>query len=101
MTARQGQAPIAMRLRESTGVIERSGDFTWSGLPGRVVLVVAIPDPEMRKGWCLSRWTIDHENRWGAQWSWNGDRARPTLIRSLHAVDTWHGWVRDGRLLES
>lgn len=50
----------------------------------------------------VTRWAI-HPNRFdnGATWYWNGDRDKPTLTPSLHAVGIWHGWLRDGVLIEA
>lgn len=101
MTGRHGHGPIEMRLVDSADRIEQVGDFMWGGAPGREVLVVAIPDRESGRGWSLSRWTINHRNHCDAQWWWDGDRERPTLSPSLHAVGIWHGWVRAGRLVEA
>jgi len=29
-------------------------------------------------------------------WNWNGSTSAPTLDPSVHWVDHWHGWLRDG-----
>lgn len=31
----------------------------------------------------------------------DGDPIRPTLSPSLHVVGEWHGWVRNGELVEA
>ena len=106
-----------MRLVEkATGFasddLERRGDFYWDvGKTGKRTLVLALPcrrSETSRMGeigfsstaWCYSRWTIDHKNSCGAQWSWNGNEEKPTLNPSLHAVGIYHGWIRDGMLIE-
>lgn len=33
----------------------------------------------------------------GHYWEWNGNEDQPTLMPSVHAVGSWHGWVRAGR----
>lgn len=91
-----------MRLVEDRSA-EKIGDFYWivnSGT-GKRMLVVAIPDKDFQKGWGLSRWSIDFPNHCGASWSWDGNEEKPTLSPSLHAVGVWHGWVRDGMLVEA
>ena len=100
-TPKHGHSPITMRARLKAVDFEQVGDFCWGGSPGREVLVIAIPDTEHEQGWITSRWTIDHKNHCDAQWSWDGKRDKPTLTPSLHAVDTWHGYVREGMLVEA
>ena len=107
-----------MRLvRQASGfasdALERRGDFYWNiGENGNRTLVLALPRrrrEQTRMGdlgysptaWCYSRWTIDHPNACDAQWTWNGGETKPTLSPSLHAVGVWHGYVRDGRLVEA
>ncbi|WP_226779530.1 DUF6527 family protein [Oceaniglobus trochenteri] len=29
-------------------------------------------------------------------WRWNGSRTAPSLDPSVHHIDHWHGWLRDG-----
>jgi len=29
-------------------------------------------------------------------WIWNGSRDAPTLEPSVHHIDHWHGWLRNG-----
>lgn len=108
-TPRYGHAPIAMRRvkgwthdgdLDDDDHIERVGDFFWEQKDRGRVLVVAIPCSS-KSGWTYSKWTIDHKNHCDAQWSWNGNEDRPTLNPSLHAVGVWHGWVRDGQLVEA
>ena len=100
MTARHGHAPIAMRRTDQP--FDQVGDFKWyiGKISGKRILTVAIPTIG-GKGWIHSRWSIDHKNVCGAQWSWDGNEDAPTLTPSLHAVGIWHGWVRAGQLIEA
>lgn len=100
-TPRYGHPPIAMRLRDDEETFERIGDFRWGRNPeGHPILAVAIPAGADDR-WVSSRWTINHKNHCGAQWSWDGHLAAPTLAPSLHAVGVWHGYVRGGKLVEA
>lgn len=76
------------------------GHFGWKMRDGKRILLVVIPCPGRDNG-IWSEWSIDHRNHCGAQWSWNGNEDKPTLSPSLHAVGVWHGWVRDGQLIEA
>ena len=106
MTPRLGHKPIPMRLRESVDEIEAVGDFVIDERPSGNVFIIAIPyvfgmPRDGRLRYVLSEWTIDHKNRFDAQWSWDGNREKPSLTPSLHAVNIWHGWVKEGKLIES
>ena len=81
---------------------EAIGEFYWNLCGGKRVLTVAIPS-KRGPNWppLISSWTIDHENIEGARWGWDGDEDTPTLTPSLHAVGSWHGWVRNGCLVEA
>lgn len=102
-TPKYGHGPIAMRRVADSSSMERVGDFCWQfDEEGRRTLVLEIPagkDPAKHSSY--SRWTIDHKNHCNAEWRWNGNEERPTLTPSLHAVGLWHGYVRDGHLIEA
>ena len=34
-------------------------------------------------------------------WQWNGNRDAPTLMPSINVVGRWHGWLRDGKLINA
>jgi hypothetical protein len=36
-----------------------------------------------------------------AQWEWNGDRASPTFSPSVNCKGCWHGYIRDGRCVNT
>lgn len=99
-TPRYGHEPIKMRRRYSSENLEKVGDFKWHLGGGKRTLEVIIPDHCGQKQ-CWSRWTINHTNASGDSWTWNDDENKPTLQPSLHAVGTWHGFVRDGKLVEA
>jgi hypothetical protein len=31
-------------------------------------------------------------------WGWDGNEDKPTLTPSIHALNQWHGYLRNGRL---
>lgn len=79
------------------------GDFYWFIPEGKRKLIVALPwyidrNPE---AFVAGDWPIDHPNFNGAQWSWDGNEDVPTLMPSLHWEGLWHGWVREGYLVEA
>lgn len=100
-TARIGHDPIAMRRVDRPGDRFELGDFAWSTKAGKRSLWIVIPCPGRDGKGVWSEWTIGFPNDCGAQWSWDGNEDKPTLSPSLHAVGIWHGWVRDGMLVEA
>ena len=109
-TPRLGHSPIKMNLVKSNSDISKLGDFCWynsgdENWYGKLIpegchdLVIALPIKH-DVGWTRSLWTIGYKNTGGHQWSWNGNRTSPTLHPSLHAVGIWHGYVKDGQLIE-
>jgi hypothetical protein len=34
-------------------------------------------------------------------WEWDGNKEKPTLSPSVHAVGHWHGWFRAGRMVST
>lgn len=89
-----------MVFRPNKDRIEAAGEFTWQVDPATLkrVLILGIPYGDR---WIHSEWTIDHKNDCGDMWSWSGTEGCPTLSPSLHAVGIWHGYVRDGKLVEA
>lgn len=83
--------------------LERRGDWFWNLRKGKRTLILAIPcvDRPGNRGWQWSMWSIGYKNASDAQWSWNGNDEQPTLKPSLHAKGIWHGFVRDGTLVEA
>lgn len=77
------------------------GQFVWRGSREARDLRIIIAIPYGLTRWVCSEWTIDHKNECGAQWSFSGSYDCPTLSPSLHAIGVWHGWVRDGKLVEA
>lgn len=33
------------------------------------------------------------------RWKWDGNREAPTITPSLHVVNHWHGWMKNGELI--
>jgi hypothetical protein len=104
-TPRLGHAPIKMQLVEpwaknGANGYARPGDFFWQIEDGKRSLVVALPCKGGDYGLWVN-WTIGHKNHCNASWSWDCNEAAPTLNPSLHWVGAWHGWVRNGELVEA
>lgn len=83
---------------EATGQI---GD--WWIDEARASIYIMIPTnplhPDMPPTINPTRWPYRDPLPNGAVWEFNGDYDRPTLTPSLHWVDMWHGWLRDGELI--
>lgn len=99
-TPRYNHKPFEMYRRDTACRIEDVGEFAWRFDGDNRVLVIAIPNVGCR-GWIHSEWTIDHRNASDALWQWDGNEEKPTLTPSLHAVGIWHGYVKQGNLVEA
>lgn len=100
-TPRYHHEPIPMVLRARPSEFKSAGDYCIRAVDGdKKVFVIAIPTNQEGK-WFPCEWTINHRNESGAQWSWNQNEHKPTLTPSLHWVGVWHGWVKDGMLIEA
>ena len=82
----------------------QEGDFAWptpgEREDGQTVsahdwIYIHIP------GGGVTRWGIEKPLANGCQWQWDGNEDAPTLTPSLHLVDTWHGWMRNGELVSA
>ncbi len=63
-----------------------------------VWIMMPILDPDGEIVAEPARWSVSKPNHCKAQWTISGTWERPTLSPSLHWVDVWHGFLRDGRL---
>jgi len=63
-----------------------------------IVMPVNWGEPDVIQKGIICEWTVSKKNQCGAQWSLSGTRDKPTLSPSLHWVNVWHGWLRDGFL---
>ena len=85
---------------------ELTGDFYWliDELKRRR-LVLATPRPDWNNSGALHflmcEWNIGYLNSNGAQWTWDDNIDQPTLTPSLHWIGVWHGYVRNGQLVEA
>ena len=105
-TKRIGHEPIEMRRMLDIDDFEEAGDFCWVTALHGISLWLAIPvpqshNPDKCRNWCLSEWKVTEDCKAPGRWAWNGDLLKPTLTPSLHAINIWHGWVRDGMLVEA
>ena len=107
-TPRYGHEPIAMRQVSPPqySSIERPGDYYIKpadptdpelhhlglGLPTAGVQAFTFSEIKIKTNGDPKR-----EHHWG----WDGNKERPTLTPSVHAVGHWHGYVRDGSLVEA
>ena len=74
------------------------GDFCWDLRRGRRMLIVRTPSREPEG--MVTNWPIAIPMP-GGQWEWDGNADKPTITPSLGLSHTWHGWVRDGMLVEA
>ncbi len=90
---------MKMKMVDNEDCLEDIGDFCWHITEdGNRVLQLIIPRPG---GQCFSEWPINHHNDCGATWRWDGNIENPSITPSLNAVHIWHGFVRDGFLIEA
>lgn len=105
-TPKLGHAPIDMRLvttdmEDWMDAIIQRGDFSYRvDTTGTTSIWIAIPSKHSNgtDGWVLAKWEIGGPNK---RWDLTGPTDKPTMYPSLHAIGVWHGWVRDGQLIEA
>ena len=42
-----------------------------------------------------------NQNDGVAQWNWDGNRDSPTFTPSINCVGCWHGYIRNGRTVDT
>lgn len=103
-TPRLGHEPISMQRVTDEGEIDARGQFAWKFEGDARYLVFA--EPNARTGnpesYMLAAIPVRQElNETGKHWGWDGNEDKPTLTPSVHSIGHWHGWVRDGVLVEA
>lgn len=96
-TPRYDHDPIPLRNVGNDESVEKPGDFYWAD----DTLWVAIPsdDPEW-DNMSIIRIACAEKQSPGV-WQWDGDREKPTLTPSIHTIGVWHGWIKNGMLVEA
>lgn len=102
-TPRHGHAPIPMRAVEDTyNAIQKLGDFAISADGTRIRMALPGGKPT---GWVYVNLPIRsldaRDAGLGDGWGWDGNREKPTLTPSVHTFGHWHGWVRNGEMVEA
>lgn len=101
-TPRYGHAPIPMKRIANKGDVHIVGEFAWSEENGKRYIAVALPGGDTSNGYVLNYLRVGGEsNSPGVHWGWDGNEDAPTLTPSLHCIGHWHGWVRNGMLVEA
>jgi hypothetical protein len=44
---------------------------------------------------------VDQKINRGHSWEWDGNEDKPTLTPSVNAEGCWHGFVREGRMVDA
>jgi hypothetical protein len=104
MTPRYGHQPIAMKRVASMDDVDHVGDFAWHECDGTRFIMLALPNPKSGtpKNYIMDDLPVKQgPNETGKHWGWDGNEDKPTLTPSIHCIRHWHGWVRDGMLVEA
>lgn len=107
-TPRHGHAPIPMRLaKDDFDDINALGDFYINEAGDRIYMAIPTKAPFLKKEHAAPPWTfislsIGRQKPSGSpSWEWNGNREKPTLSPSIWTHGHWHGWVRNGEMVEA
>lgn len=102
-TPRHGHAPIPLRMVSDDDAIAQAGDFCWEQGPDSVPTHIWLGIPSaVKAGWLPIRLAVKRgANERGKAWGWDGNPNTPTLTPSVHTIGHWHGWVRNGQLVEA
>jgi hypothetical protein len=103
-TPKHNHAPIKMRAVEGGfDGIQQLGDFCINAEGTQIHLAIPSTRPflQKEKGWTYITLPIGREKPVpGPSWQWDGNRERPTLAPSIWTHGHWHGFVRDGEMVE-
>lgn len=107
-TPRYGHAPIKMVPRANRdfweGPEHKPGEFYFETRDdGKHWLMVILPfrNADGKFINIPTEVSIGHPNNNGAVWQWDGNEEHPTITPSIHTHGVWHGWVRNGELVEA
>lgn len=104
-TPHYGHPPIAMQRVRDQDAVKSLGDFAWrveENGDRYLLFTVPRPLPDNPKGWLFNCLPVKQgPNESGRHWGWDGNEEQPTLTPSIHALGHWHGWIREGKLIEA
>lgn len=104
-TPRYGHAPVPMKCVMDMHCIDTVGEFAWSEENGTRYIMLALPRPKPQApdDYIMNYLpVINGANPPGGKcWGWDGNKDTPTLTPSIHCIGHWHGWVRNGMLVEA
>lgn len=103
-TPRHGHAPIKMRRRQIEffeGPEHSVGEFLFETYAdGQLHLELILPSSRDPRG-CYIAIPVSRQHAPGKAWGWDGNEETPTITPSIHTHGVWHGWVRNGELVEA
>lgn len=104
-TPKHNHAPIKMRaVKDGFDDIQQLGDFCINAEGTRIQMAIPSTRPflQKEKGWTYIDLPIGREKPVpGPSWQWDGNREKPTLAPSVWAHGHWHGWIRNGEMVEA
>jgi hypothetical protein len=65
------------------------------------VLWLNVPHPENRMGLVRLPIVKGPSTDSPMAWGWDGNKEAPTLTPSISVADTWHGYLRAGKLVDA
>lgn len=105
---RHGHAPIPMRAaKDDFDDINALGDFFINEAGDRIYMAIPTTRPFLDKERADPPWTFISlpigrtKPAQSPSWQWDGNREKPTLSPSVHTFGHWHGWVRNGEMVEA
>ena len=91
---------IEMHRKKIYMDVSSPGDFMWASIAGQKDIILAVPSKN-EIGFAIARLPVTTEAASDGVWHWDGDEERPTLSPSVHTLGHWHGWVRNGQMVEA
>jgi hypothetical protein len=93
-----------MKRIADKGDVDNVGEFAWGDENGVRYIMIALPCPraDAPDNYIMNYLpVINGGNMPGKRWGWDGNEDAPTLTPSIHCIGHWHGWVRNGALVEA
>lgn len=107
-TPKHNHSPIPMRhAADHFDDITALGDFYINEEGTRFFAAIPSSRPFLQKEKVQPYWTYislpigTKKPAEGPSWQWDGNREKPTLSPSIHAYSHWHGWIRNGEMVEA
>lgn len=73
----------------------------WEFVNDYTAIYIHVPHKECEFGLVRIPIHLGEQTEDPNMWGWNGDKEKPTLTPSINVIGIWHGYLREGKLVEA